>query len=115
MRNLFEIGLNDGGFFVFPFNSPPQYQSTGDEVGLQQAIDLRDSLNRSVSAYIADQAKDGPKELLSAIAQHWSWKSVLSLIADLIWKEAWDKREESYSVFRRFNSQALGRIVRDWK
>ena len=85
MRNLFEIGLNDGGFFVFPFNSPPKYQATGDEVGLQQSCNLRDSLNRSVQAYIEQSCEDEPASLIQVIMQRQSDRDILKFIEDFLW------------------------------
>lgn len=116
MRKLFEVGLNDAGFYVYPYTNRPRHQEVhGDEVTPGQATDLRDSLNHSVKTYIAQIARDDPNKLLQAIAKHWRWTGILSLITDLIWREAWDNRQKTNSQAQRDNSQALGRVVRDWR
>lgn len=86
MKELFSIGLNDGGFYVFPCTKPPQHNTNhGDEICLQEAMDLRDALNDSVATYISWLAEDTPDELLREIAKSWSWRSILNIIEDLIW------------------------------
>lgn len=116
MRDLFAIRSNEGGWFVYPVTQPPaSEQPMGNEVGVWEAFRLCRSLNQAVEKYIAQMAEDEPKTLLRILAKHRSWKAIVSLIGELLWREAWDRKEESYSAFRRYNSQALGRIVRDWK
>lgn len=115
MRKLFEIGLNDDGFYVFPYTRPPRHNTIhGDEIRLQEAIDLRNTLNHSVATYISQLAADTPVELLREIAKHWSWHSILRFISDLLWRKFLDTPGATPQGTLYQNMMALDCIVAAW-
>lgn len=87
MRKLFEIGLNDDGFYVFPYTNPPRHNAIhGDEVTLNTAIELCDALNRAVETYLSlisqhNQDHTTPRLLRLAARGITCFASVLNSVA----------------------------------
>ena len=115
MIELFRVGLNQDGFYVYPINSPPvDHHPRGDEVTLQQASDLRDSLNRSVADYIDGLVANQPYYLLRLLQKKWGWQHVLADISDLLRRSAHDARDTTDSVFLWWQSTLISSLLERW-
>lgn len=115
MKDLFEIGYNDDGYYAYPSTNPPQYQTPkGDETDFQQACKLCKSLNHSVKAHISQLAINDPMELLREIARYWSWRCILKFISDLLWHRYLDTPGTTPQGTIYQNMMAVDRVVASW-